>query len=239
MTPLFVWLGSGRTRKYAISPKAKLLDAAARAGLPVPNGAVLLDEVYRLMLAEGIIIPTDGRLVAPDPDWLSEAFYYTIHFPRLETPVAVRSLAAETQSIPPQLDVDFTSPHQLADSLCRLWTAALSLPDAARRDVLIMEMVNGTAEGTAVTRQAAAEDAVFRDSSSANRHPSSLPKLRGWQRPGRALAPGDRRLQMLLRGVRRTFGKGDCEIAWADDGRVCWLLQVRKLKTRDSGLETA
>ncbi|MFQ5398780.1 MAG: hypothetical protein ACE5E7_04195 [Anaerolineae bacterium] len=229
MKPLFIWLGSGRTRKYAVSPKAKLLDAAARAGLPAPGGAVLLDEVYRLMLAEGIIVPKDGRLNAPDPDWVSEVIYYTIHFPRLEIPVAVRSLTAAAQPTPPQLDVDFTHPRQLADSLCRLWTAALSLPDAARRDVLIMEMVNATTEGTAVTRRSETEDFVVRIPSSVNRQPISLPKLRGWQRPGRAFVPGDQRLQMLLRGVRRTFGKGDWEITWADDGRICWLLQVRRL----------
>jgi hypothetical protein len=34
---------------------------------------------------------------------------------------------------------------------------------------------------------------------------------------------------MLLGGVRRTFGRGDWSIKWADDGRICWLLEVTPL----------
>jgi hypothetical protein len=34
------------------------------------------------------------------------------------------------------------------------------------------------------------------------------------------------RLQQLLRGVRRTFGQGNWQIDWLDDGRICWLIQI-------------
>jgi hypothetical protein len=53
-----------------------------------------------------------------------------------------------------------------------------------------------------------------------------LPLL-GWgKRPLASLPPFARRLQQLLRGVRRALGDGNWEITWLDDGRDCWLVQV-------------
>ena len=61
-----------------------------------------------------------------------------------------------------------------------------------------------------------------------------LPQLQAGEWPT-STEPFARRLQLLLRGVRRTFGpgnsatdwRGDWDIEWADDGEVCWLVQIR------------
>ena len=48
--------------------EARLLDVAAAAGLPVPSGAVLLDEFYRLLLTEQALKLSGGKLTVIDPD---------------------------------------------------------------------------------------------------------------------------------------------------------------------------
>ena len=37
------------------------------------------------------------------------------------------------------------------------------------------------------------------------------------------------RLQALLRDIRRWLGNRDWDIEWADDGRICWLVQLRPI----------
>ena len=54
-----------------------------------------------------------------------------------------------------------------------------------------------------------------------------IDRLRAFQRTSGEMPPFARRLQKLLRGVRRTFGRGDWCIEWADDGEICWLVQVQ------------
>ncbi len=208
----FVWLGSGRAKKWHVDDKARLLDQAAKAGLPVPPGAVLLDEFFQLVLAEGVIAAENGRYHAPDPQWLAETLFDGIRFPQMDKPVVVRAADASPS---PQPGVDFTDPNQLSQSLCEFWSSA---PDNGRRDALIMEMVTRGEAGTAVTRHNDKTDHI---------PPLTLTQLRAWQRPSPKLPAHIRRLQQLLRGVRRTFGKGDWAIDWVDDGRICWLLQIR------------
>ena len=129
----FIWLGSGRAKKWDVAPKGRHLDEAAKAGLPVPPGAILLDELFQLLLNEGVVVLDNGRVTAPDPDWLWETIYQSVRFPPLEKPVAVRTASAAATA--PQLDVDFTDSAQLSYALCELWS---HLTD--RRDVLVMEM---------------------------------------------------------------------------------------------------
>lgn len=215
----FVWLGSGRAKKWGVAAKGRLLDKAAKAGLPVPSGAILLDELFQLLLNEGVVMMENGRITAPDPVWLHETLYQSVRFPHLDKPVAVRSARAAAAA--PQLGVDFTDPAQLSHSLCEIW----SLLDGRRRDALVMEMVGGDSTGLAqtVTHSQNETDAVH----IASHPPLALPHLRRWQRPAPDQPPHLQRLQQLLRGVRRTFGPGEWHIDWLDDGRICWLIQVR------------
>jgi pyruvate,water dikinase len=215
----FVWLGSGRAKKWNVGDKARLLDQAAKAGLPVPAGGILLDEFFQLVLAEGVVVAEDGRFSAPDPDWLAETLFDGIHFPRLDKPTAVYAVSS---SASPCLDIDLNDPAQLADALCSLWSQPAPTD---RRDLLIMEMVTVSERGSARNEPTEAQDIIQVDAAPPS-SPLYLPHLRGWQRPNPSLPPYAQRLQRLLRGVRRTFGLAKWEITWADDGRICWLLQI-------------
>ena len=37
------------------------------------------------------------------------------------------------------------------------------------------------------------------------------------------------RLQSLLKNIRRIFGEKEWDVEWADDGNICWLLQIRPI----------
>lgn len=215
MKQFFLWLGSGRTRKFDVNPKARFLDLAARARLPVPNGGILLDELYRLLLKEGVLLKTDNGIEAAEPVWLFESVYQDVRFPRLEKPVAVRGRRSSL------LNVDFLDPAAFSTALCAQWTAVRDQPESFRRDVLVMEMVDVQVKGTAVSPQS-----EINNQFSVNGEVVELPKLSRWGRPSPDLPDHLRRAQMLVRGVRRTLGKGDWQIDWADDGRTCWLLKA-------------
>jgi len=228
----FIWLGARRSRKVPIGSKGRLLDVAASRGLPVPNGGILLDELYQLLRAERVIVQQDGRIITPDPAWLHETLYTDIHFPRLDKAAAVRAAFATQQGddpgaalFPGVLHVNVGDAPAMSAALCAVWSAALAHGGALRRDVLVMEMVAAQCAGTAVTHPAQKTDTVTLSDGGA----MILPRLRRWQRPSTDLPPFAQRLQQLLRGTRRTFGPGDWQISWADDGLVCWLIQIAKI----------
>lgn len=236
----FVWLGSGRAKKRGVGEKGHLLDAAARAGLPVPTGGILLDEAYRLLLAEGVVVQ-DERVTIPDPGFLHHTLFAAIRFPRMDRLVAVRPTFSsedqlclgEKELFPVALGVDLASPDKLAESLAAVWTAAFNRESRqgkgagyVRRDTLIMEMVDGETSGKAVTRHNRDGDLVTWGTPSGN-STLALPVLRAWQRPDKESPLFAQRLQRLLRGIRRTFGAAGWQITWAHDGEVCWLLTLR------------
>ena len=230
----FLWLGANRARKWPLSDKARLLDHAAQAGLPVPPGAILLDELFGLLLEAGVIAVQDGLVTAVDAAWLYETLYEGVRFPRLDKPVMVRaafSLDGAAQAgdplYAPQRAIHFTDPAQLAAGLQRVWSLA-GAPAALRRDVLVMEMVNEEMAGTAVTTPDSPDRVTYRALTSA---PESLelPQLGRFARATASLSPFAQRLQMLLRGVRRSFPAGTWQIDWLDDGRVCWIIQVKSI----------
>ncbi len=213
----FIWLGAGRAIKRDVAEKGQLLDLAAKRGLPVPPGAILLAEFCQLLLDEGVVTEENGRFSTTDPQWLHDTLYQGARFPHLNKPAAVRTAVAA--SIPPLLAVDFADPNQLSKALCEIWSQMAS----DRRDILVMEMVEGQISGTAVTQPDSTQDTVIVTGTPT----ASLPQLRPLQRPdGKELAHRQR-LQMLLRGVRRSLGKQAWQIDWLDDGRVCWLLQIQ------------
>lgn len=243
--PTFIWLGSRRSHKFPLGTKGKLLDIATSRGLPVPNGGILLHEFYELLRSAGVVEEAGGQVLIPDPGWLHQILYEEARFPPLPGPVAVRPAFADAshpeailaEPFPAVLGVDLRQPMPLAEALTAVWNAALLYEGHIRRDVLVMEMVAAQTAGTAVSEQENQEDWVTWTAATAVNEANvagdgetlRLPKLSWGKRPSSHLPPFARRLQQLLRGTRRTFGAGDWEIAWADDGRICWLLQVRPL----------
>lgn len=220
----FVWLGSKRAQKNRVPEKGWRLDRATQAGLPVPNGGILLDDFFWLGVQEQVVQWQDGRAHIPHPQALSDLLYTTVRFPRLEKPCAVRALfGPAVTAVPPSLDIDVTDAAALTAALNRLW-AAIPAPVESRHDILIQEMVAVEISGTAVSSPQAPTNTINHDGQT-----QLLPAL-GWRdKPDSALPPAYQRLQRLLRGLRRTWRKEAWQISWADDGRVCWLLQVQGL----------
>ncbi len=235
----FVWLGSGRTRKFDLTDKPRLLDKAARAGLPVPNGGLLLDLFFWLAWEEGLAREENGAVVIPDPAALLDLLYKTVRFPRLDKPLAVRSCFPD--SIPGQvyLNVRPDDAKALSRALSQIWTAVPPHKDFSR-DVLLMEMVNTQTAGAAVTDSSADSDqySVFSGQYSVfsgqwsvvSGQWSALPRAGWFGRSKGDLPDYGRRLQKLLGGARRTLGKGKWEVTWGDDGRICWILQIKKMR---------
>lgn len=244
--PLFVWLGSRRARRRGVGDKGRFLDEAASAGLPVPPGGILLDETYRLLLAERVIVLAADRVSVPDPGFLQDTIFNAIRFPRLESTAVVRtatSLSAAAAgepaaSTPTLLSVDPDKPEELATALSRVWTSILRAEKRSgvaaklRRDVLIMKMVGVERKGEALTNPASIDDVVYYIPDD-DHSPWQLPKLRRWRSPERKLPSFAQRLQQLLRGVRRTFGKRAWRVEWLDDGRICWLCQLEPVDSED------
>jgi hypothetical protein len=241
MKPLFVWLGSRRTRKHEVGDKCRYLDQATSAGLPVPSGAILLDELYRLFLAEEVIEVVEDTIRVPDPGFLYQTLYAGVHFPKIERPVVVRAAFSWPNS--PERDPQGTFAHrltadlneaaQLAEALAKVWSSAFAMETrrkqknvTMRRDVLVMEAVDISVRGWVTTRQQEAEDALNVEEGEIGSAKKSLSKLRPWRSPDKSLPAYAQRLQQLMRGVRRTFGKRELRVDWIDDGRICWITQV-------------
>ena len=226
---MFIWLGSGRARRRAVGPPARQLDQAANAGLPVPPGAVLLDEFYHFSLSAGLARANGRGVVIPDPELWHNTLFHSVRLPRFRRPVVVRAVcpAGETttagQTPIVGRDINFNNPLAAARALAAVWSAAPP-GDPSRRDTLIIETIPAELTGTATTTTGAPADRVTIAGPGAAAF--ALPQLHGRRGPDAGQPPYARRLQQLLRGVRRTLGAGVWRVEWADDGRVCWLTQV-------------
>jgi phosphohistidine swiveling domain-containing protein len=235
-------LGSGGAAARGCGPKAALLDRAAHAGLPVPPGVVVLDEAWHSALARGLVRleGTGSRqtVSVPDPTLL----VHLLGLPQLDTLLAVRSAFSledgSTDSLAGAfvtgLFVDGRRSAALAAGLAGVWASALGRPPGLRRDVVIQAMVVAGHAGVAFTEREHEDDLVNATEGTAEEllggrvagESYRLPKRRRWDRLTEADALA-RRLQGLLRGVRRVFGEVDWDVEWADDGEHIWLVQVR------------
>lgn len=210
-----------------------MLDLGARGGLPVPQGGILQDEFFRICLNEGLVELVGERVVVPDPVWLFEVLYRDIRFPRLKGSVALRSAtaaAAGTKGLNhSQLDIDPDHPQQMAHALRKIWSALEPTNESVQMDVVVMLMVDTQTRGTAGSLQDndVDETTFTTEAPALNPEPLSLPRLRTFGKPTPELPLFARRLQRLLAGVRRTFGRGDYVVDWVDDGQICWLIQIR------------
>ena len=222
VSPLFIWLGAGRARRRQVAQRGQLVDQAARAGLPVPPGAILLDELLRVFLDKQLIEHQGDRLVIPDPELFYNTLFYTVRLPPFERPVFLGpAFDPNPNLIPERGPVDFGDNTATAAALSALWSD-MKRALVRRADVMILEQVAAAHAGVVVTSDTF-DEATLTISVAADL-PTRLPRLSGWAPPDHALPPYAQRLQMLLRGVRRTFGPGTWQIEWADDGHICYLI---------------
>lgn len=216
MRYFFAWLGSKRAAKREVAEPGCLLDRAANANLPVPAGGIVLHNFYELAREESVIAEKDGRITPLVPDSLHDLLFNLARFPQLDEVMVIRPLLP-TGFGPTSAPVRLDDVAQLTNSLCEGW----SVQDG-RRDLLLITLPQREVAGTAVTQPNAVTDQITLPEGQLD-----LPQLGGWQRPDASLPPYAQRLQMLLRGLRRTFGDEGWEITWVDDGRICWLWELK------------
>ncbi|MCP4418647.1 MAG: hypothetical protein GY805_18660 [Chloroflexi bacterium] len=214
----FAWLGAKRAAKRGVAEPGCLLDKAANANLPVPAGGILLHSFFEMALEAGVIREDEGRITAVSPQELHNLLYGMARFPQLEQTVAIRPLL-NNQFDPTLAPVQAMEPVSLTNSLCEAWQQPTE-----RHDLLIITLPKTGMEGTAVTHPNKKNDTIIVAETK-----STLPQLARWQRPDSSLPPHAQRLQMLLRGLRRTFNNIGWEIEWKDDGKICWLWQIQSL----------
>jgi hypothetical protein len=239
----FVWLGANRARKWPVGSKALLLDKATSAGLPVPSGAILLDELCVAFLEAGVIsVPGTApsaslgqAVIDIDADWLFESLYDGIRFPRFDQPVILRAafsaLTDEQQPVhsAAKRGVDMNDPDELARALGSVWSVSPDPGVGFRRDVLVMEMIAGEMVGTATSAKLSA-GVTLTDLVTIPNDTFEIPQLTGFfPLTDSSLPPYAQRLQKLLRGIRRTFGQGSWQVDWLDDGEICWVMKVADL----------
>ncbi|MEO1060992.1 MAG: PEP/pyruvate-binding domain-containing protein [Actinomycetota bacterium] len=208
-----VELGEGRLAELGVGAKAANLDRARRAGLPVPDGRVLLD---------------DAEPSPADAHGLGSVLAVRSAFSAEDSPTA--SMAGRFRT---ELGVD---PADVVPAI-RAVRASAAASEAAdlRLDVAIMRQIDAHHAGVAFSEPGWEDDVVnvvagLGDDLVGGRTGGErvrLPRLRRFERARRSLPAWQRRLAVLLRDVRREFGDAPWDVEWADDGDVCWLLQVR------------
>ncbi len=229
-------LGQLRQVRLDVGPKAALLDRAARAGLPVPPGVIVLDELLTLGLKQGWLQQTADGFSLRDASALGRLLNLPLTAPRF----AVRSAFAAEDGLTHSFAGYFKSvlnvtPDGLPNALGQVWSSSLRYGSPLRRDVLVMAMVDACQAGVAVTERAHEDDLINYTTGLADQLVAGsvtgdtldLVKLQAGEPPTEWGFAG--RLQVLLRDVRRVFGDREWDVEFADDGQTCWLLQVRPL----------
>ncbi len=225
--PYFVWLGSGRSKRRRVDGPAHWLDEAARARLPVPPGAILLDEFHQFCLEHDLLMTSGQALYITDPELLHNTLFHSIHLPRFEDLVTLRpTQAGDTfEDAAAYAAFDSADPQAFAAALARAWSNGAKDP-TARQDVYLLEALPSPQTGRALTASEATTDAVWVGASGSDSLPIALPRLGRWQRPDDDTPAHLGRLQQLLRGLRRTLDSAGWTVSWADDGNICWLTGV-------------
>lgn len=222
--PHLIRLGSGQSDRPGVPSKGALLDRAKALGLAVPDGC---------LIRHGSDVPLDG-LASRVAQWCA-AESITLVAVRSSFSTedgAERSGAGRYHTV---LSVPAQSIPELARALQDVYA---SCTEKAERDVIIMAMVPAVVAGVAFTQAeymddivnatAGLADGLVRGSEEGTS--LELPKLYPgeWRTPDGPGPGAMRRLQRLLRDVRKSIGQ-DVDVEWADDGRRCYLLQVRPI----------
>ena len=215
--------------------KAGRLIAAGRAGLAVPP---------LLVVPDGQAAPSPGELQR----WIdgavragASANRNRVRMNSAPTSVAVRSAFSvedqEDSSLAGWFRTELRVPlDEVPAAVERVRAAADDrLADLSggelRRDVMVMAMVDARHAGVAFTEPGTYDDIVNVVSGTAE-------QLVGGEDPGETVhlarleqepAGWRRRLQALLDRVRRHAGDRPWDVEWADDGTICWLVQLRPI----------
>ena len=201
-----------------------MLHRAARAGVAIPDAVVIPDAAFLDWASSGYLLPAElrGGLLVVRSAFASE------DAPRQSSAAAFTSV----------LRVPADDGGRLAEAAA---TVRASGEEAGgTRDVLVMRLVDAQHAGVAFTEREHEDDLVNMVSGTAEEllagrvsgQTLDIPRCRRGE-PGAELLPGwAQRLQRVLLLVRdlshaNRWGNGDWDVEWADDGDVCWVVQLR------------
>lgn len=233
-------IGSGKTKNTGIGTKARMLDRAAQAGLPVPLGCIVRAEMLQVAILKGCVTEDDdGTISVTEPERLDTL----LDLPTFGQLVAVRSAFStedhDVESFAGYFDtvlhVNANDADDMAVALGSVWSSAARQAGDFRRDILVMEMVDAQVSGIAFSERTYEDDLINYTDGTAEQLASgqiggqqlNLPRLRSYESSRNGLPDWAQRLQTLLRDVRRIFGAKDWDVEWADDGKRCWVIQIR------------
>ncbi|HSH03487.1 MAG TPA: hypothetical protein VLL52_13275 [Anaerolineae bacterium] len=227
-TLYFTWLGSKRAHKHNVAPIGSLLDKAARGGLPVPTGAIILDNFYRTARDRDVLQLHQNQITCPNPTDLYDLVYGLMRFPQINEPVTLQPAFSPHQLTPPYPwhpnqttpPFDFLDENEIANHLCTLYTRAYQ-QNADRFDILLTTHQPKLTTNTVQTTKSHTRLLLG--------HHTLIPKLYPSQPPTHTLPPHLQRLQRLIRGLCRTLDDDNWLIHWGDDGHICWLLNILPL----------
>lgn len=212
-------LGSGQATSLGIASKAATLDHAHAAGLPVPGGFIVPDGVAAPVLdAPSTNAPSTNAAAWPDRSF------------------AVRSAFGAEDGAESSMAGWFTSrlgvpASELAAAVDDVRDSAERRAGSFRRDVLVMEMVDARHAGVAFSEPGTYDDVANVAEGLADALVSGEVEGERVLLPRLEAAPSGwpSRLRTLLGDVRSVFGDAPWDIEWADDGTVCWLVQIRPI----------
>jgi pyruvate,water dikinase len=241
-SPFLYTIGTGKLQKHGVCAKGVLLDLAARRGIAVPPSTVLFDAAVLYAEAHDMMATHNTALVPRDMHAFIDTFQLFHALTHLGSKIAVRTLFDTHAGAPLQmhapgatrLRIDRRDPTVLATAVCAVWASARRFPRVQRRDVLLMTMVDAQHAGIAVIDSDFEDDFI-------NYHPGTAEQLASGQSdtlhlllprlsPGETVnapLPFTQRLQLLLQKIRIVFGDSRWVVEWADDGRECWLIELR------------
>lgn len=237
-------LGAGLAFRFGVGNKAAFLDKAAKKGLPVPRGVILLNRFLDRALKEKWVALTDNGVEVRDADQLYRELALPPEFDGKK--LAVRSafsgedgsMRSEAGRFHSELNVPTGDPQVFCAALAAVWNSGISEASGGfRRDVLLMEMVAAEKAGVAFSETEFEDDLLnyadgLADELLAGKQDGrrlKLPKLRRWERRVKPAPEENWRqaAQKMLRDARKHFGALNWDIEWAWDGEQCYLLQIR------------
>jgi rifampicin phosphotransferase len=226
VTAPYLVVGGSDSRAARTAPKAAVLHRAAVAGVAVPSGIIIPDEDYDEWRAEGFPLPSELSSCALI---IRSAFSSEDH--------ASESNAGTFTSI---LHVDSHDVQAIGDAAARVRNSGRNR--AERRDILVMRMVHATHAGVAFTEREHEDDLVnavagLADGLLTGRvsgETLEIARVRRGESVTPSIPPWAQRLQRVLQLVRdlarvNRWGSGDWDVEWADDGAVCWVVQLRPI----------
>jgi pyruvate,water dikinase len=201
-----------------------MLHRAALAGVAIPLGVVIPDDAFDTWCADGYPLPaelTSSLLVIRSAFAVEDA----VRFSHAGAFASVLRVAGD-------------DPAAIAAAAAHVRASGEGV--VPRRDLIVMSLVAAKHAGVAFTEREHEDDLVNLVNGTAEEllagtvsgQTLDIPRCRRGEDTDVLLPSWAQRLQRVLQQIRELaavnrWGSGDWDVEWADDGAVCWVVQLR------------